>query len=159
MVRDATEIPLLRKLAAWPPLPIQTGDQDDDFCFIDETTMEGDGAGDSHQCNKCRDKRKRRKKKRYPRSPEPEVQPWQVQGSKLLYVVSAGPGPENQNQLAWEACIMDDDALFNSTTGGMALEVVESVWSMGSSSKLQGGLLNWLDELGRDQFACSLIQA
>ena len=45
---DASEIPLFGKLAAWPPLPIQTGDQDDDFCFIAEMTMEGDGAGESH---------------------------------------------------------------------------------------------------------------
>ena len=27
-----------------------------------------------------------RQKKRYPRSPELEVQPWQAQGSELLYV-------------------------------------------------------------------------
>ena len=95
MEGNATEIPLLKKLAAWPPLPIQTGDQDDDFCFIVETTMEGDGAGELHQCNKCRDKRKRKKKRRYPRSPEPEVQPWQAQGFELLYVVSVGLGPAN----------------------------------------------------------------
>ena len=135
MERDASEIPLFGKLAAWPPLPIQTGDQDDDFCFVAEMTLEGDGAGESHQCNKCKEKRKRRQKKRYPRSPEPEVQPWQAQGSELLYVVSAGPGPANQNQLAWEACMVDDDALSDSTEGGMAVEVVESVWSMDSSSK------------------------
>ena len=103
--------------------------------FIAETTLEGDGAGDAHQCNKCRDKQKRKKKKRYPRSPELEVQPWQAQGSELLYVVSTGPGPVNQNQLAWEACMVDDDALSDNTKGGMAEEVVESVWSMDSSSK------------------------
>ena len=62
-----------RELAAWPPLPIQTGDQDDDFYFVAEMTLEGDGAGESHQCNKCKEKRKRRQKKRYPQSPEPEV--------------------------------------------------------------------------------------
>ena len=94
MEGNASEIPLLGKLAAWPPLPIQTGDQDDDFCFVAEETIEGDGAGESHQCNKCKEKRKRRQKKRYPRSPELEVQPWQAQGSELLYVVSAGPGLE-----------------------------------------------------------------
>ena len=98
-------------------------------------TLEGDGAGESHQCNKCKEKRKCRQKKRYPRSPEPEVQPWQAQGSELLYVVSVGPRPANQNQLAWEACMVDDDALSDSTEGGMAVEVVESVWSMDSSSK------------------------
>ena len=31
--------------------------------------------------------------------------------------------------------MVDDDALSNSTKGGMAVEVVESVWSMDSSSK------------------------
>ena len=107
-------------------------DQDADFCFIAKTTMEGDGVGDSHQCNKCREKRKHREKKRYLRSPKLEVQPWQMQGSKLLYVVSAGPRPANQNQLAWEACMVDDEALSNSTEGGMVVEVVEPVWSMDS---------------------------
>ena len=121
--------------------------------------MEGDGAGESPQCNKCKEKQKRKQKRTHPRSPEPEVQPWQAQGSELLYVVRIGLGLANQNQLAWEACMVDDDTLSDSTKGGMAVEVVESVWSMGSSSKLQGGLLNWLDELGRDQFACSLIWA
>ena len=48
MERDASEIPLLGKLAAWPPLPIWTGDQDDEFCFVIETTLEGDGAGGLH---------------------------------------------------------------------------------------------------------------
>ena len=97
--------------------------------------MEGDGAGESHQCNKCKAKRKRRQKKRYPRSLELEVQPWQAQGFELLYVVSAGPGPDNQNQLALEACMVDDDALSDSNEGGMAVEVVESVWGLDSSSK------------------------
>ena len=46
--------------------------------------------------------------------------------------------------------MVDDDALSDSTKGGMAVEVVESVWDIDSSVKLQGGLLNWLDELGRD---------
>ena len=149
MERDASEIPLLGKLAAWPALPIYTGDQDDDFCFVDETTMEGDGAGESHQCNKCRDKQKRKKKKRYPRSPEPEVQPWQAQGSELLYVVSTGIWPANQNELAWEACMVDDDALSNSTKEGMAVEVVESVWSMDSSSKTPRRTLELAGRIGK----------
>ena len=87
---DASEIPLLGKLAAWPPLPRQTGDQDDDFYFVIENTLEGDGAGDSHQCNKCKEKQKRKKKKRYPRSPEPEVQLWQAQGFGLLMWLAQG---------------------------------------------------------------------
>ena len=95
MEKDATEILLIGKLAAWAPLPIQMGDQCDDFYCVDETTLEGDGAGDLHQCNKCRDKQKRKKKKRYPRSPEPKVQPWQAQGFELLYMISVGPGPIN----------------------------------------------------------------
>ena len=45
---NTTEIPLLGKLAARTPLPIQTGDQDDDLCFVIETTMKGDGARESH---------------------------------------------------------------------------------------------------------------
>ena len=47
-------------------------------------------------------------------------------------MLSVGPGLANQNQLAWEACMVDDDALSDSTEGGMAIEVVESVWSMDS---------------------------
>ena len=73
MEGDASEILLLGKLATWPPLPIQTGDQDDDFCFVAEMTMEGDGTGELHQCNKCKEKWKRIQKKRYPRSLELEV--------------------------------------------------------------------------------------
>ena len=149
MERNASKIPLFGKLAAWPPLPIQMGDQDDDFCFIAKTTLEGDGAGESHQCNKCKEKQKRRQKKRYPQSPEPEVQPWQAQGSELLYVVNAGPGPANQNQLAWEACMVDDDALSNSTEGGMAEEVVESVWDMDSSSKTPRRTLELAGRIGK----------
>ena len=38
--------------------------------------------------------------------PKPEVQPWQAQGFELLYVVSAEPGRANENQLAWEACMV-----------------------------------------------------
>ena len=63
MEGSQSEIPLLGKLAAWPPLPIQTGDQDDNFCFIDETTMEGDGVGESYQCSKCRDSENANKRK------------------------------------------------------------------------------------------------
>ena len=111
--------------------------------------MEGDGAGELHQCNKCKDKQKRRQKKRYPRSPELEVQPWQAQGFELLYVVSTGPGPTNQNQLAWEACMVDDDALSDSTEGGMAIEVVESVWSMDSSSKTLRRSLELAGRIGK----------
>ena len=48
MERDGSEIPLFGKLASWAPLPIQTGDQDDDFYFIAEMTMEGDGARELH---------------------------------------------------------------------------------------------------------------
>ena len=111
--------------------------------------MEGDDVGDSHQCNKCRDKQKCKKKKRYSRSPEPEVQPWQAQGSELLYMVSTGPGLANQNQLAWEACMVDDDALSDSTEGGMAVEVVESVWSMDSSSKTPRRTLELVGRIGK----------
>ena len=75
--RDASKIPLLGKLAVWPPLPIQTGDQDDDFYFVAETTMEGDGAGELHQCNKYRDKQKRKKRKDI-LDPLNRRQPWQV---------------------------------------------------------------------------------
>ena len=149
MERDASEIPLPKRLAAWTPFPIQTGVQDDDLCFVDETTVEGDGARESHQCNKCRDKRKCKKKKRYPRSLELEVQPWEAQGSELLHVVSPGPRPANQNQLAWEACMVDDDALSDSIKGGMAVEVVESVWSMDSSSKTPRRTLELAGRIGK----------
>ena len=156
MERDASKILLFGKLAAWPPLPMQTGDQDDDFCFVAEMTMEGDGAGESHQCNKYKDKRKRRQKKRHPRSPEPEVQPWQAQGSELLYVFNVGLGPENQNQLAWEASMVNDDALSDSSEGGMAVEVVESVWSMDSSDKTPRRTLELAGRIGKRP-VCMLI--
>ena len=48
MERNAKEIPLIKKLAAWTPLLIQMGDQDDDFYFVVETTLEGDGARELH---------------------------------------------------------------------------------------------------------------
>ena len=121
MEGDEAEAPLLGKLDAHAPLPIQTGCWDENLCFIDDA-IEGDGAGVSHQSNGqnegCREKHKRKKKKRYPRSPKPKVQPWQAQGSELLYMVSAGPGPANQNHLAWEACMVDDAPLSDSTEGG-----------------------------------------
>ena len=149
MERNAPEIPLLGKLAAWPPFPMHMGDQNDDFCFIAETTMEGYGAGELHQCNKCKEKQKHRQKKRYPRSPKTEVQPWQMQGFELLYVVNVGPGPDNQNQLAWEACMVDDDALSDSTEGGMAIEAVESVWGLDSSSKTPKRTLELAGRIGK----------
>ena len=100
MEGNEAETPLLRKLDAHAPSPIQTGSQDKEFYFIDDA-IEGDGAVVLHQSIKqiegCRENRKRKKKKRYPRSPKPKVQPWQPQGSELLYVVNAGPGPANQN--------------------------------------------------------------
>ena len=157
MEGDASEILLPGKLVAWPLLSIQTGDQDDDFYFIAEKTIEGDGAGELHHCNKCKEKRKHKQKKRYSRSPKLEVQPWQAQGSKLLYTVSAGPGPENQNQLAWEACMVDDDALSNSTEG-MAIEVVKSVWGLDSSSKTLGRTLELAGWIGKRP-VCLLIDA
>ena len=138
-----------RETSYLAPFAIQTGNQDGDFCLIAEMTMEGDGAGESHQCNKCKDKQKRRQKKRYPRSPELEAQLWQAQGSELLYVVSAGPRLAHQNQLAWEACMVDDDALSDSTKGGMAVEVVESVWSMDSSSKTPRRTLELVGWIGK----------
>ena len=50
-------------------------------------------------------------------------------------MVGLGPRPANQNQLAWEACMVDDDALSSSSKGAMALEVIEAMWTMDSSSK------------------------
>ena len=80
------------------------GCQDEALYFVAKDATKGDGARISHQSidvlGKCREKRKRKKNKMYPLSHEPEAQPWQAQGSELLYVVSAGPGPANQNQLA-----------------------------------------------------------
>ena len=74
------------------------GCRDEDLYFIDDA-IEGDVAGVSHQSKGqkegCREKRKRKKKKRNPLSPKPKVQPWQAQGSKLLYMVSIGLGPTN----------------------------------------------------------------
>ena len=48
MERDAIEILLLGKVTAQTPLAIQTGGWDDDFCFVANATLEGDGAGDLH---------------------------------------------------------------------------------------------------------------
>ena len=62
----------------------------------------------------------KKKKKRQPLSPKPEVQPWKAQGFELLYVVSAGLGPANQNYLAWEACMIADAAIPDSAEGGAA---------------------------------------
>ena len=121
MEGDETEAPLLRKLDARVPSPIWTGCWDDELCFI-EDAIEGDGAGLSHQSKEqkegCREKGKRKKRKRYSRSPKPKVQPWQAQGSELLYVVSAGPRSASQNQLAWKVCMVDDAMLSDSTEGG-----------------------------------------
>ena len=50
-------------------------------------------------------------------------------------VASAGLGLANQNQLAWEASMVADDALSDSTEEGMAVEIVKSRWSVDSSSK------------------------
>ena len=131
------------------------------YCFIDDA-IEGDGAGVLHQSNGqregCREKRKRKKKKRYPRSPKPKVQPWQAQGSELFYVVNAGPGPANQNQLAWEACMVDDAALFDSTEGGMTEEVVESVWTMDSISRTPRRTLELAGRIGK-RLVCMLIDS
>ena len=55
--------------------------------------------------------------------------------SELLYMVNIGLVVANQNQLAWEARMVNDDALSDTTEGGMAVEVIESVWSTDSSSK------------------------
>ena len=73
-------------------------------------------------------------------------------------MVSAGPGPENQNQLAWEACMVDDDALSDSIEGGMAVEVVESVWGLNSSSKTPRRTLELAGRIGKRQSACSSIR-
>ena len=48
MERNATQILLLRKPAAQTPLPIQMSDRDDDFCFVTNTALEGDGVRESH---------------------------------------------------------------------------------------------------------------
>ena len=103
-------------------------------------------------------KSKRKKKKRYPRSPKPKVQLWQAQGSEFLYVVSAEPGPANQNQLAWEACMVDDATLSDSTEGGMTEEVVESVWSMDSTSKTPRRTLELAGRIGKRP-VCMLIDS
>ena len=44
---------------------------------------------------------------------------------------------------------MDDDALSDSTKGGMAVEVVESVWSMDSSSKTPRRTLELARRIGK----------
>ena len=48
MEGDVTETPLLGKLDARAPLPIQTSCWDEDLYFIEEA-IEGDGAGVLHQ--------------------------------------------------------------------------------------------------------------
>ena len=45
---NTTKTPLLGKLATQTFLPIQTRDRDDDFYFVADTTLEGDGARESH---------------------------------------------------------------------------------------------------------------
>ena len=124
---EAALLSLIGKKVTWVPLPRQSGDQDINLtekkekegresteCVETETESE---EGDSSQWEK----------KRQPLSPEPEVQPWQAQGSELLCVVSAGLGPVDQNQLAWEACMVKDAAFPDNTEGGMTEEVIESV--------------------------------
>ena len=44
---------------------------------------------------------------------------------------------------------MDDDTLSDSTEGGMAVEVVESVWSMDSSSKTPRRTLQLIGQIGK----------
>ena len=73
-----------------------------------------------------------------------------------LYVVSTGPGRANQNQLAWEACMMDDDSLSDSTKGGMVVEVVESMWRMDSPSKTPRRTLELAGRIGKRP-VCMLI--
>ena len=92
---------------------------------------------------------KERKRKGTLGSLKPKVHPWQAQGFELLYVVNAGPGPANQNQLAWEACMVDDAALSDSTEGGMTKEVVESVWSMDSTSRTPRRTLELAGRIGK----------
>ena len=120
MEGNEAEAPLFGKLDARAPSPIWTCSRDDDLWFIDDA-IEGDGAGISRQSKEqkegCREKCKRKEKKRYPLSPKPKAQPWQAQGSELIYVVSVGLGPANQNQLAWEAFRVDDATLSHSTKG------------------------------------------
>ena len=72
-----------------------------------------------------------------------------MQGFELLYVANAGLGLANQNQLAWEACMVDDHALSYSTEGGMAVEVVKSVWHMDSSSKTPRRTLELVGRIGK----------
>ena len=64
-------------------------------------------------------------------------------------MVSAGLGLANQNQLAWEACMVDDDALSDSTKERMVIEVVESVRSMDSSSKTPRRTLELAGRIGK----------
>ena len=45
--------------------------------------------------------------------------------------------------------MVDDDALSDSTKGGMAVEVVESVWSMNSSSKTPRRTLELVGRIGK----------
>ena len=45
--------------------------------------------------------------------------------------------------------MVDDDALSDSTEGGMTVEVVESMWSMGSSSKTPRRTLELAGRIGK----------
>ena len=127
---------------------MQSGDQDINLtekekegrestkCVETETESE---EGDSSQWEK----------KRQPLSPKPNVRPWQAQGSELLYVVSVGSGPVDQNQLAWEACMVEDATFPSSTEGGMTEEVIESVWSMDSISRTPRRTLELVGRIGK----------
>ena len=127
---------------------MQSGDQDINLtekekegrestkCVETETESE---EGDSSQWEK----------KRQPLSLEPKVQPRQAQGSELFYMVSAGLGQVDQNQLAWEACMVEDATFPSSTEGGMTEEVIESVWSMDSISRTPRRTLELAVGLGK----------
>ena len=54
--------------------------------------------------------------------------------------------------------MVDDDALSDSTEGGMAIEVVESVWSMDSSSKTPKRTLELARRIGKRP-VCMLIDS
>ena len=54
--------------------------------------------------------------------------------------------------------MVDDDTLFDSIEGGMAMEVIESVWSMNSSSKTLRRTLELVGRIGKRP-VCMLIDS
>ena len=73
-------------------------------------------------------------------------------------MVSVGLGLANQNQLAWEACMVGDATLSDSTEGRMTEEVVKSVWSMDSTSGTPRRTLELAGRIGKRP-VCMLIDS